>query len=61
MSILVDNLSRISSTKKPDLEKLKNIDCCSLTGPLLDWTNEPIEDWSLPKRIVDWVIQKTVR
>ena len=61
MSILVDNLSRTSSTKKPDLEKLKNIDCVSLTGPLLDWTNEPIEDWSLPKRIVDWVIQKTVQ
>ena len=59
MSTLVDNLSRISSTKNPDLAMLVNIDCDTISGPLLDWIIEPIEDWAMPKKVVDWVINKT--
>ena len=55
MAILVDNYSRLSTTKEPDIIALKNIKICKLDGPIVDWIENPTIDCNLPQKIAKHV------
>ena len=52
MAILVDNLSRESSTTTDDLEKIQGLQWHSPQGALNKWLSNPGLDWNLPEKLV---------
>jgi hypothetical protein len=49
---LVDRLSRKDTTSEEDKQKLTSFEKMNLPESLIEWLNHPVEDWSLPYRIV---------
>lgn len=54
-SILADNLSRKSTTKPSDLRMLRNATHHNPPRVLVDWLENPVEDWSFAVRLLDYV------
>ena len=52
MAILVDNLSRESSTTTDDLEKIQGLQWHTPQGALNKWLANPGLDWRLPEKLV---------
>ena len=52
MALLVDHLSRKSSTTAADLAKIEAVPWFSPGGALYDWINKPGLDWNLPVKIL---------
>ena len=51
-AVLVDRLSRISSTTEEDWARIKSLPWLSPGGALLNWITRPNLDWNLPGKIV---------
>jgi hypothetical protein len=51
-AVLVDRLSRKDTTSEEDRQKLTSFKKLNLPESLIKWLNHPVEDWSLPYRIV---------
>jgi hypothetical protein len=49
---LVDRLSRKDTTSAEDRQRLASFGNIRLPKSLVEWLNRPVEDWSLPYRIV---------
>jgi len=54
-AILVDNLSRLSSTTQTDRRHIATAFKFQPRGPLLDWLLQPTPDWSFPHRLAQFV------
>ena len=52
MALLVDHLSRNSSTTAADLAKIEAVPWLSPGGALHDWISKPCLDWNLPVKIL---------
>jgi hypothetical protein len=52
-SILVDNLSRKSTTTEEDKQRVAGASQSKLTGQLKEWLEEPGEDWDLPMKLLE--------
>ena len=52
MALLVDHLSRKSSTTAADLAKIEAVPWLSPGGALHDWISKPCLDWNLPVKIL---------
>ena len=52
MAVLVDHLSRESSTTARDLERIGSVPRLSPGGALLDWIAIPCLDWNLPNKLI---------
>ncbi len=59
-SILVDQLSRTSTTNDQVLQEIRHLRLYNPTGPLVKWLEDPTPDWKLPKHIADYVINAVV-
>ena len=59
-TILVDNLSRRSTTSPDDLLLLTDALHYQPRGPLLDWLLSPTPDWSLPRHLAQYVLSETI-
>lgn len=55
-SVLVDNLSRMSSSKPQDYRMVRNSPFHSLPMVLHDWLANPVEDWDFALRLLYYVI-----
>ena len=53
MAVLVDHLSRESSTTGTDLARISDLPWLSPGGALLSWISDPSLDWNLPVKIVN--------
>ncbi len=52
---LADALSRKATTTQTVLAQLRDVQWDHPRGPLLDWLNEPLLDWELPRKIVSYL------
>jgi hypothetical protein len=52
-SILVDNLSRKSTTTEEDKQRVAGASQSKLTGQLKEWLEEPGEEWDLPMKLLE--------
>jgi len=57
-AVLVDNCSRISSTKTRDLKMIEKTVITKLEGPIVNWIENPVIDWDLPLKISDFVMSR---
>jgi hypothetical protein len=55
-SILVDQLSRTSTTHERVLQEIRHLWLHTPASPLAKWLEDPTADWKLPKHIADYVI-----
>ena len=52
MAVLVDNLSRKSTTTDKDLAAINNVIWQTPSGSLASWAAGPLLDWSLPVKLL---------
>ena len=52
MAVLVDHLSRESSTTVRDLERIESVPRLSPGGALIEWVAKPCLDWDLPNKLI---------
>jgi len=52
---LVDRVSRDKSTTKKDKDLLRSFDLPGVPDTLLEWMQDPTEDWGLPMRLLEYV------
>lgn len=51
-AILVDNLSRLSTTTEADLQSIQHLQIMEPPAALTDWLKKPDIDWGLPQRLL---------
>jgi hypothetical protein len=53
---LADALSRETTTTPPQSAKIMHLPICEPQGPLLSWLQSPIPDWTLPIKLVEYIL-----
>jgi hypothetical protein len=56
-AVLVDRLSRESTTSEEDKRLLKKFDNICLPKSFVSWLKSPTEDWDLPQKIVNYLFK----
>jgi hypothetical protein len=51
MAVLVDSLSRSTTTTDEELGQIRHVEWRQLGGVLHDWLAEPVLDWDLPRKL----------
>ena len=54
---LVDKCSRKSSIREIDVKKIEG-KTIKMTGPLVEWFEDPVNDWNLPLKIVKHAVTR---
>jgi hypothetical protein len=57
-AVLVDKLSRTSTTTPVELGKIAHLKMSIPHGPILTWLQNPIPDWTLPPKILSHILHK---
>ncbi|MFN9898826.1 MAG: hypothetical protein ACK55Z_08565, partial [bacterium] len=52
---LADALTRSLTTEEHHRDAVRHAPPASVPGPLLDWLNNPSEDWSLPYTLLSFI------
>ncbi len=55
---VADSLTRTSTTSQSVLAELKNAQWFTAEGPLIEWLENPVVDWTLPTKIIDWLKER---
>ena len=52
MAILADHLTRESTTKEEDIQRIKHVKWNTPKGEIITWLKNPHPDWDLPNKII---------